>query len=78
MGQAVAGEHGAQALAPLENVPIGQVEGVKAQAVAPCVLKAPVPHGWQKEDEVAPIIVENVPAAHGTHVELIAAPTKEL
>jgi hypothetical protein len=42
------------------------------------VLKEPVEHGWQTAEEFAPIATEKVPAAHGAHVELIAAPTKEL
>ena len=42
---AVAGEHGAQAEAPLAKVPIGQVDAVKAHDVAPSVLKDPAEHG---------------------------------
>jgi hypothetical protein len=37
-----------------------------------------VEHGWQTEDEFAPVASEKVPAAQGMHVELIAAPTTEL
>jgi hypothetical protein len=42
------------------------------------VLKVPVKQGWQTAEEFAPIATEKNPAAQGTHVELIAAPTKLL
>jgi hypothetical protein len=42
--QAVAGKHGEQAFVPFENVPIGQVEDVKAHDAAPWALKAPIAH----------------------------------
>jgi hypothetical protein len=75
---AVAGEHGSHADVPFANVPIGQVVVVKAHAVAPCVLYVPALHGAHTVDEFAPIATEKVPASQGMHVELIAAPTKEL
>jgi hypothetical protein len=42
------------------------------------VLNDPVKHGRHTVEELAPIVSEKVPAAQGMHVELIAAPTKEL
>ncbi len=70
----MAGEQGAHAALPLAYVPIGQVVAVKAQAVAPCVLKDPAPQGRQKAEELAPGVVEKVPAAQGLQVVLSAVP----
>ena len=42
---AVAGEHGAHADVPFANVPIGQVDAVKAHDVAPSALNDPAKHG---------------------------------
>ena len=39
------------------------------------MLKDPVKQGWQTAEEFAPIARENVPAAHGVHVEIVSAPT---
>lgn len=78
IGQAVAGEQGAQAAVPFAYVPIGQVVDVKAHDVAPWVLKDPGLQGKHTADEFAPVATENVPAAQGTHVELITAPTTVL
>ena len=76
--QAVAGEQGAQADDPLAKEPTGHVVAVKAHDVAPWTLKESAAQGKQKSDEFAPEAAEYVPAAHGTHVELITAPTKLL
>jgi hypothetical protein len=35
------------------------------------MLKEPGEHGWQTLIELAPVAIEKVPAAHGTHFELI-------
>jgi hypothetical protein len=59
-------------------VPIGQVDAVKVQDDAPWMLKVPAKHGKHAADEFAPVATENVPAAQGEQVELIAAPTKAL
>jgi hypothetical protein len=75
---AVTGEHGTHAEIPSEYVPMGHVFDVKAHDVAPCVLKDPAPQDRQEAAEPAPIDAEYVPAAHGVHVELIAAPTNVL
>ena len=77
-GHAVAGEQGAQADDPFEYVPIGQVEAVKSQDVAPSGLKEPVAHGKHAAGELAPLVREKVPAAQGVQVELSAAPTNVL
>ena len=73
----MAGEQGAHAALPLANVPIGQVVAVKAQEVAPWVLKAPE-QGRQAAEELAPGVVEKVPAAQGLQVVLSAAPRTAL
>jgi hypothetical protein len=63
---------------PSENVPTGQFDAVKAHDVAPSMLYEPITQGWQKAAVFAPVVTEKDPASHGTHVELIAAPTNEL
>ncbi len=70
--QAEAGEQGTQAEAiAFAYVPKGQVAAVKAQVVAPLVLKDPAAQGRHTEEDIVP---EKVPAAQGLQVELSAAP----
>jgi hypothetical protein len=76
--QAVAGEQGAQAAAPLANEPTGHVAAVNAQEVAPATLYAPAAQGRHAAEELAPGEGEKVPAAQGAHVEGAAAPKKAL
>jgi len=73
--QAVVGEQGAHAPAlAFAYVPTGHVVAVKAQVVEPWGLKDPAAQGRQTEVELAPGVVEYVPAEQGVHVELRAAP----
>jgi hypothetical protein len=75
---AVAGEQGAHAADPLANDPTGHVLAVNSHEVAPWTLNAPGAQGKQNVDEFALEVVEKVPAAQATQVELNAAPTKVL
>jgi hypothetical protein len=73
--QAVAGEQGAHAAAPLANVPTGHEAAVNSHDKAPCGLKSPLLQGWQSAGEELPTAEEKVPAEQGAHAEGAAAPT---
>jgi hypothetical protein len=51
---------------------------VKLQDDEPCVLNDPALHGKHSAEELPPIAEENVPAPHGMHAVLQAAPEKIL
>jgi len=48
------------------------------QLVEPWVLKVPTAQGRQAAEEVAPMVVEYVPAAQGLQAVIRALPTTEL